>query len=142
MKKNNPNILNAIVESLGKGNGRVKTCKQVGISYETFTDWLDPKSPRFNSDLSERIQKAEGTGKIRIKEICENVIMKAATDNDKPIWQAAAWMLERKFPQEYGVKQNIDHTTKGESLNKKIDLSKLSDEELETMAELQKKIEQ
>jgi len=117
MKRNNPNILNAIIESLEKGNGRVMTCKQVGITYETFMDWLDSKSPRFNSDLSERIKKAEGTGKIRIKEICENVIMKAATDNDKPTWQAAAWMLERKFPQDYGIKQKIDHTTKGESLN-------------------------
>ena len=36
-------------------------------------------------------------------------------------------------------KQEIDHTTKGQSLNGK-DLSKLTDEELRTMSEIEKKL--
>jgi hypothetical protein len=108
MKRNNPDILNAIIESLEKGNGRVMTCKQVGIVYDTFLEWTSKENPRFDSDFTERVKKAEGTGKIKIKEICENVIMKAATDNNKPAWQAAAWMLERKFGKEYALNQNID----------------------------------
>jgi hypothetical protein len=39
----------------------------------------------------------------------------------------------------YSDKQNIDHTSKGESLNKP-DLSKLSNEELRQIAELQRKV--
>lgn len=38
-------------------------------------------------------------------------------------------------------KQTLDHTTKGESLNKKPDLSKLTDEELEQLDAIQCKIE-
>jgi hypothetical protein len=44
------------------------------------------------------------------KEVCENVIMKAATDNDKPVWQAAAWMLERKFPDSYSEHRKIEQS--------------------------------
>ena len=117
MKKNKPEILNALIESISKGNGKVQSCRIAGITFETLSDWTNPESPRFNSEFSERLKKAEGYGQIKIKEVCESVIMKAATDNDKPAWQAAAWMLERKFANEYSIKQNIDHTTKGEKVN-------------------------
>lgn len=124
MKSNNKNILDAIIESLEKGNGRVSSAKQAGISFETFCDWNNSQSPRFNSEFSERVKKAEGTGKIKIKEICEQVIMKAATDKDKPAWQAAAWMLERKFKEEYSRMELVENKTVDE-------FSKYTDEELE-----------
>jgi hypothetical protein len=124
MKSNNPDILNAIIESLERGNGRVMTCKQAGISFETFCDWTNPESPRYNSDFYERVKKAEGTGSIKIKEVCENVIMKAATDNDKPVWQAAAWMLERKYKKEYARMEFVE--------TKEVDnFTHLTDEELD-----------
>lgn len=116
MKRNNKEILNKIIEGIEKGNGRVSICKQVGIHYSTFLDWIDEDSPRFNSAFSENIKKAENIGSIKLKEICENVILKTATDADKPIWQAAAWLLERKYPQEYAIKQKTDITTGGDKL--------------------------
>ena len=73
MKKNNIDLLNSIIESIEKGNGRVSTCKLVNIKYDTLIDWINPKSSRFNLEFSERVKKAENVGNIRIKEICENV---------------------------------------------------------------------
>jgi hypothetical protein len=119
MKRNNPNILNALIESLSKGNGRVQSCHMAGISYDTFCDIINPGHKGFNFEFVERLKKAEGTGKIKIKEICESVIMKAATDNNKPAWQAAAWMLERKFKDEYALKviNDVDLTDRRKSID-------------------------
>ncbi len=109
MKKSDGKLLDKIIESLEKGNGIKETCKNVGVHFSTYYDWIDPNSPRFDSDFSDRIKKAKSIGEITIKETCEEIIMKAATDKTKPVWQAAAWMLERKFRNEYGKSQQLDH---------------------------------
>lgn len=51
------------------------------------------------------------------------------------------WVVSRMNPKKYGDKSEVDLTTKGESLNKKADLSKLTEEELRAYAELQRKLE-
>ena len=60
-----------------------------GISYETFRTWQTEKSV-----FSVAIKKAEAECKVaRIQ-----TILKAS----KKSWQAAAWWLERRCPDEYG----------------------------------------
>ena len=114
MKANDQERLDIIVESIEKGNGIRVTCKAAQISVTTYYDWIDPDSDRFNSELSERIKKARSLGDLAVKETCEAVIMKAAVDKEKPVWQAAAWMLERKFREEYGQRQTLEHNFKEE----------------------------
>lgn len=53
---------------------------------------------------------------------------------------AAIFWLKNRQKEKWRDKTETDVTTKGESLNKKPDLSKLTDEELETMARIQDKI--
>jgi hypothetical protein len=48
------------------------------------------------------------------------------------------WYLSKVLPK-FADKQHIDHTTKGDKIGDKIDLSKYTDEELRTLAELQRK---
>ncbi|WP_289024345.1 terminase [uncultured Salegentibacter sp.] len=48
------------------------------------------------------------------------------------------WLKNRR-PKNWRDTQNIDHTTGGEKLNKQLDLSKLSVEELKSLQELQNK---
>ena len=55
--------------------------------------------------------------------------------------QTIKWKLAKFYPKMYGEKSELDITTKGESLNKDVDLSKLTDEELRAYAELQSKLE-
>lgn len=116
MKKNNPEIFKIIIETIEKGFGRVAACKSANIHYGTLLKWLDPEHPTFNSEFSERLKEAEQVGRQTLKETLENVILKAATDKDKPVWQAAAWRLERSFNSEYGIKQAVDHTIREQPL--------------------------
>lgn len=98
--------IDKIFESLQNGDGRVRACKNAGISYQCFINWCD------DVEFFELIKKAENTGNDKIKDICKRRIIE-----DKS-WQSAAWWLERNFKNEYSLKQEFDHTTKGESLNK------------------------
>lgn len=79
-----------IVELLKEGGNRTDVVKIVGIHYDTFMEWMK------RTEFSEAIKKAEAEGKqehIR-------VIKKAA----EKTWTAAAWWLERKYPNEFGLK--------------------------------------
>jgi len=117
MAKDKKEVATIICDSLQKGNGRVVSVDAAGISYETFLDWMNTESPRFDSEFSEAIKKAERVKSVTIKETCEAQIFKAATDKEKPIWQAAAWILERKYPSEYGLKNENTPEDKPTTIN-------------------------
>jgi len=69
-----------------------------GISYQTFNEWRKEKS-----EFSDAIKKAE----VECKAGRIAVIFKAAEEK----WQAAAWWLERRYPQEFA---KIDRDTSQE----------------------------
>lgn len=88
--KYSPEMTHEIATFLQNGNGRVDTCALVGISYETFSRWMKEE------EFSEAIKKAESICKARNIAI----IQKAALTT----WTAAAWWLERKHPDEFGLR--------------------------------------
>ena len=85
--------------------GRVSACKEAGIGYDAFLEWLK-KYPEFTEAVKKAEAKAEGEGRERAIQ----AIFKAMDTQ----WTAGAWWLERKFPDEFGNRQRIDH---GGSLN-------------------------
>jgi len=117
MKRGNIAIQNKIVEVIQKGLGRIQACKAAKLNYQTFLNWLNPEHPNFDLDFLETIKKAESEGLQTIKETCESVILKAATRENVPAWQAAAWMLERKFKNEYSLKTELDHSSTDGSMS-------------------------
>lgn len=117
MKRGNVAIQNKIVEVIQKGLGRIQACKAAKLNYQTFLNWLNPEHPNFDLDFLETIKKAESEGLQTIKETCESVILKAATRENVPAWQAAAWMLERKFKNEYSLKTELDHSSTDGSMS-------------------------
>lgn len=92
-------------------------CAYAGISDETFANWRK-KYPEFDQSLLE----AEGGAAVKWLALID----KAATDGT---WQAAAWKLERRYPESYG-RHVIDQRHSGH-----IDVSKLSDDELRAIVE-------
>lgn len=113
-----------IIEGIEKLYGRVGACKYAGISYETFTRWMEEKN-----ELNELIKKAEDRAEDKGKEMAILSIFKAI---DKGIWQAGAWWLERKYNHIYAIKNKIEHS--GEIKN--INLNGLNTADLLTLAKL------
>lgn len=76
-----------------------------GISATTFYDWMNRGKAEPGSrhaEFSDAVKAAQGasaaSAMARIRE---------ASDNGQ--WQAAAWILERRFPQHFGRRQQIEH---------------------------------
>lgn len=92
MTKYNGDITRDMAGHLEGGMGRVDTCALVGISYETFTQWM------LKAEFYEAVKKAEMVCKSR-----NIAIVQRATNTS---WQAAAWWLERKYPKEFALQRD------------------------------------
>lgn len=110
-------IIKTFIEALQDGAGRVRACQAANISYQCFLNWLeDPNKIEF----FESVKKAESNGEDKIKDICKRRVIE-----DKS-WQSAAWWLERKYKDEFAVRQDVNHS--GEISDKKITVKYNSDE--------------
>ena len=70
-------------------------CALAGVGQSTYFDWVATKS-----DFQELIKRAES----EMKERALKVINQAAQNGQ---WQAAAWLLERREPNEYGRQDRV-----------------------------------
>ena len=92
-------IVKEIANYIRAGNSQHDSAILAGINPDTFYSWLKDKS-----DFSDSIKKAEQVCKSR------NIafIQKAA----EITWQAAAWWLERKYKDEFALKNIQEYGTK------------------------------
>lgn len=88
--KYNPETVKKIVDSIRVGATFHLACAYAGITEETFSQWR-----KKYSEFSDAVKEAEGAGAVGWLAKIE----KAANDG---VWQAAAWKLERRYPNDYG----------------------------------------
>lgn len=97
-----PELIQEICRVIRAGNYIETAAAYAGISKSTLYDWLR-RGKRAKSGIyrqfSDAVQKALAESEIRDVMI----IAKAAEEN----WQAAAWRLERKFPERWGRKERV-----------------------------------
>lgn len=88
-----PEIVAKICEHVSNGLTAKDSCTLEDISEQTFYTWLsDPEKP----DFRESVKKAEQG----FKESNLKIIRFHAAKN----WVAAAWLCERKFPEEFALR--------------------------------------
>jgi hypothetical protein len=86
--------VDAFVKAIRMGMKIKNSCELIGISQETYFTWM-----KEHPEFSDSIKRARGE---RTQEALA-IIRKAAIKS----WQAAAWYLERTFPDQYGLKTQI-----------------------------------
>jgi len=119
--KYNEERVSAVVNGIKELKGRVGACKEAGINYQTFLDWMDGKMPKkllkglsgeareqMKGEFSERIKKAEYEAEERGK----NIAIQSVFQGMKTSWQAGAWWLERKYNNEYARRDISEHAGK------------------------------
>ncbi len=92
-----------LIESITSLSGKLDACRYAGIDYRSFDRWY-----REVPEFKEKIDKATEEAIMNGKQIAIKAIFKAMDKN----WMAAAWWLERNFPNEYGRKDRIDMDVK------------------------------
>lgn len=108
-----PKIFADLQKYLSTGNTRRDSCALSGISEDALARYLK-KAPKGFEDFADAIARAEAQAVQR----CVTAIQKAANPTDEKFdWRAAAWFLERKRPDDWKLKTEVD-------------LSKLDDETL------------
>lgn len=100
--KLNDEMIDKIAGIIASGNYVKTACDIVGISETTYYDWMQKgkagKKPY--AKLSEAIKKAEAVAEAKRVQ----TILEASEEQ----WQAAAWYLERRYPDRWGKKERID----------------------------------
>ena len=72
-------------------------CEALGITETTLYRWLSKPTCKLHRALSEGLKRAEAEYKGELL----RSILDTATRDKNPQWTAAAWLLERKYPDEY-----------------------------------------
>jgi hypothetical protein len=94
--KHTPEREQRLLDALRAGNTRKAACHYAGISEEALARWL-----RASVDFVDAVQKAESDAEVRM--VAE--IAQAARGST---WQAAAWWLERRRPDDFGRRDRVD----------------------------------
>lgn len=90
-------LIEIICDLKAKGMQNKDICAAVGIHEATLYRWLNKPSCKLHRALGEEFKKAEARYK---QELLESI---RETALSKPrYWTAAAWLLERKYPEEFG----------------------------------------
>lgn len=85
-----------VLQGIKIGLPFVHACARAGISEDTFARWR-----KQSSDFAEAVKSAEAEAIARNV----TVIQKAAGTS----WQAAAWWLERRYPQDFARTERLHH---------------------------------
>ena len=95
-------ICDDICEGLEKGNYITTCCRAVGISTGTYYNWKKrgEKGEEPYATFLRRTDEAEAIGEMTHIEIIHDV---ALSQN----WLASAWLLERKYPQRFGKREQM-----------------------------------
>jgi hypothetical protein len=91
-----PDKKKEILAILTVGSTRNTAADYVGVGRSTLSETIGR-----DKEFHEQIKRAEAQGKLRHeKKIAE-----------ADAWQASAWHLERKYPEEYALKHKLEHTS-------------------------------
>jgi len=100
--KLNKEITIEVTKRIRAGNYIKVACEAVGISQTSYFDWLKKGEQGIE-------QYAEFLGAIKKAEAEAQVNFVAIIASQAPTqWQAAAWWLERRFPDKWGRKEKIE----------------------------------
>jgi len=128
-----PELQDCIVQNIENGNYISVAAQCAGINKSTHCRWMDKgRNDISRGEVTQYSEYFEAVTTARAKAEAQNVfVIKSATHDT---WQAAAWWLERTFPDRWGRRDrmSMEHTGRnGGPIEVGLDLSKLSDKELD-----------
>lgn len=109
MKKFNAETASTIITFIRGGAFAETAAAAAGISKSTLYEWLRRGRRRGRGPMFQFAEETE-TAHAQSEVNAIGIIGKAAAAG---AWQAAAWHLERKYPERWGRRDQIEHTGPG-----------------------------
>jgi transposase len=129
-----PEMQGRVIDAIRAGNYLDTAAAYAGIHRSTLHDWLkrgrskNPEEPF--ASFVEAVEEAMGKAETRFVAL----IAEAA----QTTWTAAAWWLERRYPDRWGRRERIEHTGKdGDPIEYVV--SKRVEEKIDELAERRNK---
>lgn len=97
-----PEVQQRVLQAIAGGNTKKDAAAYAGVGYRTLEAWLADQRPAFQQ-FQQAVAQKEAEAVVRNV----TLIQKAAADT----WQAAAWWLERRRPDDWGRKERVEHST-------------------------------
>lgn len=110
-----PETVKKLTDAIQAGATYALACKYAGISYDVFNDWRRRADEELARRQNPRVKEGtpewiEGEGFIQFLQSIQKAegnaalgwLLKIEQAANNGQWQAAAWKLERRYPQEYG----------------------------------------
>lgn len=134
----NEALITRICRTIARGNYVETALALAGVPKSTFFSWMkagtqQPEENPLQAKLLEAVERAQAEAEARdVKRL------DLAAEDD---WRAVAWRLERRFPRKWGHLERMELTGMGggpveTTQTARLDLTKLSNEELELMEKL------
>ena len=103
-----PHVRQTILDYIAKGNYISTACKAAGVCPETYCNWQNKAEAATSSDdiYYQFFQELKTAEAQNIAHNIENI--QTASDKDARNWTASAWLLERKYPAEYGKRLELE----------------------------------
>jgi transposase len=94
------------------------SCQAAGISFQSFNDWMKAGAAGKDKKFCDFYDKVRASESICAKNCLQRIRDSAErgnTNNDM-------WLLERRYPADYGRKENISMKSQTEALNYNVDI--------------------
>jgi hypothetical protein len=108
-------MIKLICGHVSKGSSELDACLLSGISRAIFYRWKRAGSDEEDSDtpsIYKQFEEALRIAEAHFKKEHLGRISAASNSDKRKQWQASAWLLERKFPQEFALRQQVALTDK------------------------------
>jgi hypothetical protein len=131
--KADPVTLAKIVIAVGMGANKMQAARAASICDDTIRAWekRGEAGEKPFAEFVDQLRDAEQAAKAHLLGVMADATQKG---NEKARW--AAWMLEKRWPKEFGSRARVDMNVQG-----RVDLSRLTDAELEKLDQLVGKAE-
>lgn len=97
--KKTPERIEAVLENLRHGMSREASCTQAGITRPTLYRWCEE-----DEELAQRVEEAcDFSEAVLLAEL-------KSQGRERSDWRATAWILERRFPDRWGIKRDTEIT--------------------------------
>lgn len=100
-------VQKVIVEAIARGNFYSAASERAGIDYSSFKRWME-KGERQEPEF-ERYRAFRAAILVANAECQDAQLTRINRAAGLGTWQAAAWILERRFPEEWGRKDKVQH---------------------------------